>query len=175
LTRGLRWGRLVGLMAAALVLALSAIWASQAASKPAPSDRISNLQILGVNDFHGNLEPPSKVSNRTVGGAAYLDAYLEQAEAENPDRTITVHAGDMVGGSPLISSYFHDEPTIYATNLMQFDIGTLGNHEFDEGGEEMLRLINGGHREDGFQFKDGADGQPVDTSDPDFPARTSRT
>jgi 5'-nucleotidase len=169
MTRGLRWGRLVGLMAAALVLALSAIWASQAASKPAPSDRISNLQILGVNDFHGNLEPPSKVGNRTVGGAAYLDAYLEQAEAENPDRTITVHAGDMVGGSPLISSYFHDEPTIYATNLMQFDIGTLGNHEFDEGGEEMLRLINGGHREDGFQFKDGADGQPVDTSDPDFP------
>ena len=77
MTRGLRWGRFVGLMAAALVLALAAIWASQAASKPVPSDRIANLQILGVNDFHGNLEPPSKVNNRTVGGAAYLDAYLE--------------------------------------------------------------------------------------------------
>ena len=47
---------------------------------------------------------------------------------------------------------------------MEFDVGTLGNHEFDEGGTEMLRLIRGGHREDGKQFKDG-----TDTSDPDFP------
>jgi 2',3'-cyclic-nucleotide 2'-phosphodiesterase (5'-nucleotidase family) len=54
-----------------------------------------------------------------VGGAAYLDKY----EAQNPDRTIRVHAGDMVGASPLISSYFHEEPTIYAANNMEFDVG----------------------------------------------------
>jgi 5'-nucleotidase len=47
----------------------------------------------------------------------------------------------MVGASPLISSHFHDEPTIEATNLMEFDVGTLGNHEFDEGGAEALRLV----------------------------------
>ena len=52
---------------------------------------------------------------------------------------------------------------------MDFDIGTLGNHEFDEGGQEMLRLINGGQRSDGNQFKDGANGEPVNTSDPNFP------
>jgi len=52
---------------------------------------------------------------------------------------------------------------------MEFDVGTLGNHEFDEGGEEMLRLINGGQRDDGRQFKDGPDGEPINTSDPDFP------
>jgi 5'-nucleotidase len=75
----------------------------------------------------------------------------------------------MVNASPLISSHFHDEPAVYAMNNMEFDVGTLGNHEFDEGGEEMLRLINGGQRDDGRQFKDGADGEPVNTSDPNFP------
>jgi len=101
--------------------------------------------------------------------AAFLDAYFDRYEARNPERTIRVHAGDMVGASPLISSYFHDEPTVYAMNNMEFDVGTLGNHEFDEGGEEMLRLIDGGGRSDGRQFKDGPDGEPINTSDPNFP------
>ena len=109
------------------------------------------------------------MGGRPVGGAAYLDTYLDEYEAKNPGRTIRVHAGDMVGASPLISSYFHDEPTVYAMNEMEFDVGTLGNHEFDEGGREMLRLINGGQRNDGLQFKEGPDGQLVNTSDPNFP------
>jgi 5'-nucleotidase len=141
--------------------------------EPVPEDRIANVQLLGVNDFHGNLESPRTLPyNGTqvpVGGAEYLDAYLDEYEARNPDRTIRVHAGDMVGGTPLISSHFHDEPSVYAMNNMEFDVGTLGNHEFDEGGREMLRMIEGGQRDDGLQFKDGADGEPVNTSDPDFP------
>lgn len=122
-----------------------------------------DLQVLGVNDLHGNLEP-TLVSGQQAGGVAYLGSYLAAAKAANPKGTIVAHAGDTVGASPLISSWFHDEPTIEATNLMDFDAGTVGNHEFDEGGTEMLRLIRGGHREDGKQLKDG-----VDTSDPDFP------
>ena len=51
----------------------------------------------------------------------------------------------MVGASPLISSHFKDIPTIEATNLMGFDVGTVGNHEFDEGGAEMLRLVRHAH------------------------------
>ncbi len=164
-------------LALALMLALLTILTSGAESKPkskpAPQDRIADVQLLGVNDFHGNLQSPRSLTRDgvpvPVGGAEYLDAYLDQYEAKNPERTIRVHAGDMVGGTPLISSHFHDEPAVYAMNEMEFDVGTLGNHEFDEGGREMLRMINGGHREDGLQFKDGADGQPVDTSDPDFP------
>jgi 5'-nucleotidase len=155
------------------MLAISLAWVAVAHGaskpKPVPQNRITGIQLLGVNDFHGNLEPPRQVDGRTVGGAAYLASYLNEYEAENPKRTITVHAGDLVGATPLISSYFHDEPTIYAANLMGFDVGTLGNHEFDEGGEEMLRLINGGQRDDGKQFKDGPDGTPVNTSDPNFP------
>ena len=155
-------------LALAFIVAMMLMWAASAQSKPAPSEGTVNLQILGVNDFHGNLESPRAIDGRTVGGAAYLDTYMDNYESANPTRTIRVHAGDTVGASPLISSYFHDEPTIYATNEMEFDVGTLGNHEFDEGGEEMLRLINGGQRNDGFQFKDGVDGEPVNTSDPNF-------
>ena len=52
----------------------------------------------------------------------------------------------MVGATPLISSWFHDEPTIEAANEIGFDVGTVGNHEFDEGGEELMRLLRGGRR-----------------------------
>ena len=165
--------RSIGLLASlcvALMLAAASVWVAGAQSKPVPEDRTASIQLLGVNDFHGNLEPPTtRVGGRSVGGAAYLDTYLNEYEAKNPGGTIRVHAGDMVGASPLISSYFHDEPSVYAMNEMEFDVGTLGNHEFDEGGEEMLRLINGGQRDDDLQFKDGPDGLPVNTSDPDFP------
>ncbi|MGH3147422.1 MAG: bifunctional metallophosphatase/5'-nucleotidase, partial [Rubrobacter sp.] len=176
-SHGLRSAGLVGVLAVAAMLAAVLTWAAGAQSKPQGKpnleNRIANVQLLGVNDFHGNLESPRTLpdANGTqvpVGGAGHLDAFLDEYEAKNPKGTIRVHAGDMVGGTPLISSHFHDEPTVYAMNEMEFDVGTLGNHEFDEGGREMLRMIEGGQREDGLQFKDGADGRPVNTSDPDF-------
>lgn len=78
-----------------------------------------------------------------AGGAEYLAAYLKKYKQENPN-TLLVHAGDMVGGSPPISSQFQDEPTIEFLNLLHFDVGTPGNHELDEGVHEMKRLIHGG-------------------------------
>jgi 5'-nucleotidase len=133
-----------------------------------------HVRLLGVNDFHGHLEPTERAEgpgvgrDETLGGAAYLGTYLNRAEARVPEATIRVHAGDMVGASPLVSSHFHDEPTVEAMNLMDFDVGTVGNHEFDEGGPEMLRLIRGGHRDDGLQYREDENGDPVDTSDPRF-------
>src|ERR671915_425750 len=125
--------------AAALLVALLGLNAG--ADPPAETtqkrERFVDLQLLGVNDFHGPLEPPEP----GLGGVAWLGAWLDRAAASHPDRTIRVHAGDMVGASPLVSSHFHDEPTIEATNRMDFDVGTLGNHEFDEGGAEALRLV----------------------------------
>jgi len=125
--------------AAALLVALVGLNAG--ADPPDARERPGTveLQLLGVNDFHGHLDPPEP----NVGGAAWLGAWLDKAAISHPGRTIRVHAGDMVGASPLMSSHFHDEPTIEATNLMRFDVGTLGNHEFDEGGAEMLRLVRG--------------------------------
>ncbi|MGH3090694.1 MAG: bifunctional metallophosphatase/5'-nucleotidase [Rubrobacteraceae bacterium] len=123
----------------------------------AASGETVDIQILGFNDLEGNLEPYENDDGEEVGGVAYLDAIMDQREEENPEGTIRVHVGDLVGASPLISAYYHDEPTIEAANLMELDLGTLGNHEFDEGAGEMFRLIDGGQRE-------GA----RETSDPDF-------
>src|SRR5215204_6590507 len=123
--------------AAALLVALLGRGAGADEPGPNPESERVQLQLLGVNDFHGHLEPPQP----GVGGAAWLGAWLNRAATSHPDRTIRVHTGDMVGASPLISSHFNDEPTIDATNHMGFDVGTPGNHEFDEGGAEALRLV----------------------------------
>ena len=120
------------------------------------------LRLLGVNDFHGHLEPPRP----GVGGAAWLKAHLDRATL--PGRTIRVHAGDMVGATPLISSWFHDEPTVEAANEIGFDVGTVGNHEFDEGGDELMRLLGGGHRSGPAALKADVNGRLVNTSSPDF-------
>jgi 5'-nucleotidase len=94
------------------------------------------IQLLGVNDLHGHLEPA-----RDLGGAAWLAAHFNRAAAQQPGRTIRVHAGDMYGASPLISTHFRHASTIEAINRMHFDVGTLGNHEFDDGGDELTRLL----------------------------------
>ncbi|RED58654.1 bifunctional 2',3'-cyclic-nucleotide 2'-phosphodiesterase/3'-nucleotidase [Cohnella lupini] len=113
---------------------------------------ISNVsvQLLGINDFHGQLDYKKEVKDAatgkvvsTLGGADYLAAYLKQREATNPN-TLLVHAGDTVGASAPVSALLQDEPTIDFLNRLGFDIGTLGNHEFDQGATEALRLINGG-------------------------------
>ena len=139
-----------------------------------PQAGLVHLRLLGVNDFHGHLESPGARRRGAggpavpVGGAAVLVSHLDRAARDLPGRTIRVHAGDMVGASPLVSSHFHDEPTVDAMNLMRFDVGTLGNHEFDEGAAEMLRLLRGGRRRDGHELKREADGREVNTSSPRF-------
>src|SRR5262245_25554857 len=126
--------------------------------------RTVKLDLLAINDFHGNLEviPPTSSSGRInstpAGGAAFLARHLQnlrqQAEA-NGANTLTVAAGDLIGASPLISAAFHDEPTIEALNQMGLDVASVGNHEFDEGWQELLRMQRGGCLDDG----DGANNQ----------------
>jgi 5'-nucleotidase len=114
------------------------------------SHRYIDVQLLGINDFHGQLDVTRNVGGRAVGRADYLAAYLKQREAEN-ENTLLVHAGDMVGASSPVSALLQDEPTIEFLNKLGFDVGTLGNHEFDEGVNEMLRLIYGGtHPKTGY-------------------------
>lgn len=105
--------------------------------------RYIDVQLLGINDFHGQLDVTRNVGGKAVGRADYLAAYLKQREAENKN-TLLVHAGDAVGASSPVSALLQDEPTIEFLNKLGFDVGTLGNHEFDEGVDEMLRLIYGG-------------------------------
>ena len=85
-----------------------------------------------------------------------------------PGHTIKVHAGDLVGASPLASAYFHDEPSIEVANRIGFDVATLGNHEFDEGVDELRRLLDGGRRAGEDALERDASGRLVNTSSPGF-------
>jgi 5'-nucleotidase len=115
------------------------------------------LQILAINDFHGNIATTSGAFGG-VGRADFLAANMRAAEAD-ADNSIIVSAGDLIGASPLISALFHDEPTIEAMNLIGLDINGVGNHEFDEGADELLRMQNGGsHPVDGDRDGDGFGG-----------------
>lgn len=116
-------------------------------------DSLIEIQILAINDFHGNLETPpeavtiaqpdgTSVKDR-VGGAAQLASALARARQGRPF-TITVAAGDLIGASPLTSAYFLDEPTIDAMNMLDLSLASVGNHEFDKGSAELLRMQNGG-------------------------------
>ena len=150
---------------AAMLVALLGLYAQAGTPDPqagSPEPRVVALRLLGVNDFHGHLDPPRP----GVGGAAWLKSHLDRATL--PGRTIRVHAGDMVGATPLISSWFHDEPTIEAANEIGFDVGTVGNHEFDEGGDELMRLLRGGRRAGPEALKPDVAGQLVNTSSPEF-------
>lgn len=110
---------------------------------PAANNRFIQIQLLGINDLHGQLNVTRNVNGKPAGRVDYLAAYLKQREAENKN-TLLVQDGDMVGASPPVSALLQDEPTIEILNKLGFDIGTVGNHEFDEGLTELLRLIKGG-------------------------------
>ncbi len=134
---------------------------SSAQAKPPKPPKTVNVQILALNDFHGNLEaiPSTSSSGRVgsvpAGGAEYLATHIANLRALNPN-TVVVSAGDLIGASPLLSALFHDEPTIEAFNQIGLDFNAVGNHEFDEGLVELLRMQEGGcHPADGCQDGDG--------------------
>ena len=147
-----------------LVLALVAalVAAAPAHAQKKKRERLPDeveVQLLGINDFHGHLEAdtPGTVTRRLrptevrvpAGGAEYLATHVRTLKRRNRN-TLVVAAGDLVGASPLLSSLFHDEPAIEALNAIGLDVSAVGNHEFDEGPAELLRLQRGGcHPSDG--------------------------
>ncbi|MEA2794738.1 MAG: 5-nucleotidase [Bradyrhizobium sp.] len=114
-----------------------------------------NVRILAINDFHGNLRPPpggisfadptEKTRKITVaaGGAEHMATLVKQLR-QGAKNTIFVAAGDLIGASPFLSAMFHDEPTIESLSMMGLEVAAVGNHEFDEGKDELLRMQNGG-------------------------------
>lgn len=114
------------------------------------------VQLLGLNDLHGQLDTNTKIGTQLAGNMKYTAAAMKQRKATNPN-TLLVEAGDMIGGSPLISALFQDEPTVEVMNAMKFDVGTLGNHEFDEGIAELQRMIHGGDHPKGNPGYKGMD------------------
>ena len=116
---------------------------------PSPAPSIAQLQILAINDLHGNLDPPDGANGRwldmPVGGVEYLATHLNTLRAGAPN-TIVLSGGDNIGGSPMLSALFHDEPTIEALSALGLDFSAVGNHEFDEGWPELERIQRGGCR-----------------------------
>jgi 5'-nucleotidase len=125
------------------------------------------VQLLAINDFHGHIEASTpgtiryccernldtakdEAVTRAAGGAAYLSTWLQRLRMQNPGNSLTVGAGDLIGASPLSSGLFHDEPAVEALNQMGLEVTGVGNHEFDEGLQELYRIRFGGcHPVDG--------------------------
>ena len=118
------------------------------------------VRVIAFNDFHGNIDGANltfrsdadnifslNAAGQRVavpaGGVDYMAGLVNQLKADAPN-SVVVSAGDLVGASPLNSALFHDEPTIETMNSLGLDFNAVGNHEFDEGKDELLRLQNGG-------------------------------
>lgn len=116
------------------------------------SEDLFIVRVIGLNDYHGNLESPGTYGQNTsiaaanrpaVGGADILAPYVAKLKKE-VSYSVVVGAGDLIGATPLVSSLFFDEPSVETLNRIGLDFSSVGNHEFDKGSTELLRLQNGG-------------------------------
>ena len=136
-----------------LALGLAGCASLPDAAPPAAASDPVTVRIVGINDFHGNLEPLSRPARLPggdgsevqvpVAGAAWLASAIAELRAQD-EYSMVISAGDLISASPLISSMFLDEPTIGVMNRIGIDFNAVGNHEFDRGREELLRMQDGG-------------------------------
>jgi 2',3'-cyclic-nucleotide 2'-phosphodiesterase (5'-nucleotidase family) len=128
--------------------------------------KTTDLQILSFNDYHGHLQPPTgsdgnlvtATGTTTAGGVEYLTTHLRQLR-QGHRNSLTVAAGDLIGGTPFLSGLFKDEPSVESLENLDLDVSGVGNHEFDEGVTELLRMQYGGcHPTEGCFDGDGYDG-----------------
>jgi 5'-nucleotidase len=114
-----------------------------------PGHTTENVHLLAFNDLHGFLDPAANnIYGRFAGGAAFLAKAIKTRQAAYQHEA-TLMAGDNIGASPLQNGLFHEEPITIASNLMGLDFAGVGNHEFDKGSAELLRIQNGGCHADG--------------------------
>jgi len=155
-----KWGRSVHRfplrLFSILLIAILLVATPASAQKADPPGQLIQLQLLAFNDYHGHVDASEAgtVDGVPAGGGEYLSAKLNQLRTGNK-YSLTVAAGDLIGGSPAFSGLFHDEPSVESLNAMRLDVSSVGNHEFDEGVTELLRMQNGGcHPVDGCYFPD---------------------
>jgi 5'-nucleotidase len=114
------------------------------------------VRVVAINDFHGYLEASQSPTLRTLtgdrdavaGGVLALEGVVSRLRAEQPN-LLLVGAGDLIGASPLTSALLHDEPTVEALGRIGLAVTAVGNHEFDRGLAELLRIQHGGCPEPG--------------------------
>jgi 5'-nucleotidase len=139
-----------------VIVAMLLATAPVSARKTDPPGQLVQVQLLAFNDYHGHVQSDQAgtVDGIPAGGGEYLAAKLNELRA-GKKYSLTVAAGDLIGGSPAFSGLFHDEPSVESLNAMGLDVSSVGNHEFDEGVTELLRMQYGGcHPVDGCYFPD---------------------
>ncbi len=143
-------------VASRLVAAFAVCLAVWMADATAASARVP-LRLIGLNDFHGNLEagdlsmpladpgagPDAKAFRVPVGGAA-ANAGLVAALRAGVPHSLLLSAGDLFGASPLVSTLFRHESTVAVMNAIGLEVDVVGNHEFDAGFSELQRVGRGG-------------------------------
>lgn len=129
--RAVRWAAFA-VYGAGFVASAGCVTARSTAPEPPPVP----VRILSFNDFHGHLLPNEAGQGGAAGLAGLIDAWRDPT-------TLVVSPGDLIGASPLVSAHFRDEPTIELMNHIGLDVFGIGNHEFDEGYGELLRLRDG--------------------------------
>ncbi|WP_170285614.1 5'-nucleotidase C-terminal domain-containing protein [Microbacterium rhizomatis] len=129
-SRGLRVG--AGAVAIVAGIAVAGIAVPAQAADPV------TLNILTVNDFHG------RINSNTVKFAGTIEG-LRAADGANGANTLLVGAGDFIGASEFASAVAQDQPTIDVFNELGMVASAVGNHEFDQGWDDLKnRVINDG-------------------------------
>jgi 5''-nucleotidase/2'',3''-cyclic phosphodiesterase and related esterases len=103
--------------------------------------QVKELVVLHSNDTHSQIEPNSLSASRDAGqgGIVRREAAIEQVRKQNSN-VLLVDAGDFVQGSPYFN-FFGGEVEIQMMNKMGYEVGTLGNHEFDNGLEALAKIL----------------------------------
>ena len=95
----------------------------------------TEVQLLSTNDFHGRIK-----ADGTVAGAAVLSGAVKQLRSENRN-TVFAAAGDLIGASTFESFIADDKPTIDSLNEAGLDVSAVGNHEFDQGYDDLTGRV----------------------------------
>ena len=102
----------------------------------------THLVILHANDTHSHFEPVRDDDYPGMGGVIERAAYLDSVRmAEGPENVLLLHAGDFSQGTTYFSE-LGGNLEIQALNAMKYDVVTLGNHEFDNGLEDLGRRLS---------------------------------
>jgi len=146
--------------ACAVAVALAAagcagtVTAPTAAPAPAaaPAAAPIEVSVVAINDLHGHLEPGNvtftsfadRREHRVLAGGIHTLAGALSAWRKEDGELLFVGAGDLIGASPALSGMWADEPTIEALGMLGMSVSALGNHELDQGKDELLRQQHGG-------------------------------
>ncbi len=102
----------------------------------------THLVILHANDTHSHFEPVRDEEYPGMGGIIERAAYLDSVRvAEGPENVLLLHAGDFSQGTTYFSE-LGGNLEVQALNAMKYDVVTLGNHEFDNGLEDLGRRLS---------------------------------